>query len=136
MAGNKNIAIVYHRYRKKVPYTIKSWSKKNTIADLSIQKYTGKGGWIIFDFVYASVLRKEGLYFGEAEIVDMVYKAGEGWQFGIEKDALEPFLAEYGLKIIDQKDAAALEEAYFTDESGKPIGKISGTHCLVTAEKK
>lgn len=102
----------------------------------TIQEYTGKGSWIVFDFVYASVLRKEGLYFGEAEVVDMVYKAGEGWQFGIEKDALEPFLAEYGFKIIDQKDAAALEEAYFTDETGKPIGKINGTHCLVTAEKK
>ncbi|NMC13146.1 MAG: hypothetical protein GYA34_09720 [Chloroflexi bacterium] len=52
-----------------------------------------------------------------------------------EKAALEPFLAEFEFNIIDQKDATALEKAFFIDASGKLTGKVNGTHCLVTAVK-
>lgn len=99
----------------------------------TIQEYAGKGSWMVFDIIYASVLRKEGLYYGEADIINTVTRVGEQWLFGIEKVALEPFLAEFGFKIIDQKDATALEKAFFTDASGKLTGKVNGTHCLVTA---
>jgi methyltransferase (TIGR00027 family) len=101
----------------------------------TIQDYSGKRSWIIFDYIYASVLRNEGIYFGETGIVKTVSGAGEQWHFGIEKDEIEQFLATYELKLIDQKDAQLLEKAYFSDSNGKIIGRVNGTHCLVTAEK-
>jgi methyltransferase (TIGR00027 family) len=101
----------------------------------TIQNYAGSHSWVAFDFIYASVLRKESLYYGEAEIVDTVSKAGEQWQFGIEKGAIEQFLHPYGFKLLDEKDAAALEKAYFSDPNGKVISRINGAHCLVMAEK-
>ncbi len=101
----------------------------------TIQNFAGNGSRIVFDSIYASVLRKEGLYYGEENIIETTTKAGEQWQFGIEKGAIGPFLAEYGFKLIDQKDASSLEKAYFTDANGNQIGRINGTHFLVTAEK-
>jgi methyltransferase (TIGR00027 family) len=101
----------------------------------TIQAYAGNHSRVAFDHIYASVLRREGLYYGEADIMNMVSKADEGWHFGIEKGAIEEFLAEFGFKLVDQKDTAALEKTYFSDTNGKLMGRINGTHCLVTAEK-
>jgi hypothetical protein len=46
----------------------------------------------VFDGVYASVLRHENLFFGEEDVVKTVSKAGEKWQFGIEKNGIEDYL--------------------------------------------
>jgi len=54
---------------------------------------------------------------------------------GFEKGQIEQFLATYKLKLIDHKDAQELEKAYFSDSNGKVMGRVNGTHCLVTAEK-
>ncbi len=101
-----------------------------------IRDYAGRGSWVVFDYIYASVLRKEGIYYGETAIVDTVSDAGEPWHFGIEKGQIEQFLARYAMRLIDHKDAQDLEKAYFTDPNGKVIGRVNGTHCLVTAEKQ
>jgi hypothetical protein len=90
----------------------------------------------VFDYIYASVLRKEGLYYGETGIERTVSDAGEGWQFGIEQGAIQQFLDRYDLRLIDHKDAKALEKAYFSDANGRIVGRVNGTHCLVTAEKR
>jgi O-methyltransferase involved in polyketide biosynthesis len=95
----------------------------------------GKGSRVVFDYIYASILRHEGTYYGETGIAQTVSDAGEQWQFGIEKGEIAPFLAAYALRLIDHKDAQDLERAYFTDSDGKVIGRVNGTHCLVTAEK-
>ena len=102
----------------------------------TIQDYAGKGSRVVFDYIYASVLRKEGIYYGESGIVQTVSGAGEQWHFGIEKGQIEQFLAMYTMQLIDHKDAKDLENAYFTDSNGKVIGRVNGTHCLVTAEKQ
>lgn len=102
----------------------------------TIREYAGKGSWIVFDYVYASVIRHEGTYYGEKGIAQTVSSVGEQWQFGIEKGEIEQFLARYALKLMDHKDAQALERAYFSDSNGKIMGKINGTHCLVTAERR
>jgi methyltransferase (TIGR00027 family) len=99
-----------------------------------IQDYAGKGSWVVFDYIYASVLRKEGIYYGEAEIEQTVSNAGEKWHFGIEKGQIEDFLAKYAMRLTDHKDAKELEKTYFCNTQGKTIGRINGAHCLVTAE--
>lgn len=101
----------------------------------TIRDYAGKRSWVVFDYVYASVLRNEGIYYGESEIVKTVSSAGEQWHFGIERGMIEQFLTAYELKLINQTDARDLEKAYFSDMDGKVVGKVNSTHCLVTAEK-
>lgn len=110
-----------------------------------IQSYAGKESEIVFDYVYASVLRGEGLYQDERGISEAVAKAGEKWSFGIEKGAIGNFLGRYNLKLLDEKDASGLEEMYFTgccttDERGKSstgtVGLVNGTHCLVRAKRE
>lgn len=102
----------------------------------TIQNYAGKSSWVVFDYVHASVLRKEGIYYGESEIVETVSSAGEQWCFGIERGEVEQFLSAYELKLINHKDAKELEKEYFSDADGEVIGKVNDTHCLVTAEKR
>jgi methyltransferase (TIGR00027 family) len=101
-----------------------------------IREYAERESWVVFDYIYASVLRKEGGYYGETEIVQTVSDADEQWHFGIEKGTIEEFLAEYEMRMLDHKDAKDLEKAYFSDSNGRIIGRINGTHCLVTAEKR
>jgi methyltransferase (TIGR00027 family) len=101
----------------------------------TIQDYGGEGSRVVFDYVYASVLRNEGLYYGETWILQTVSGTGEQWQFGIEEGQAEQFLASYEMRLVDHKDAQDLESVYFSDANGKVIGRVNGTHCLVTAEK-
>jgi methyltransferase (TIGR00027 family) len=100
-----------------------------------LRDYAGQGSRIVFDYVYASILRQEGTCYGEEGIVHTVSGAGEQWQFGIEKGQIEPFLATYAMRLLDHKDAQDLEQAYFTDPSGRVVGRVNGTHCLVTAAR-
>jgi len=74
----------------------------------TIRDYAGKGSWVVFDYIYASVLRKEGMYYGETGIVQTVSGAGEQWHFGIKKGQIEQFLARYEMQLIDHKDAKDL----------------------------
>lgn len=94
---------------------------------------TIKGSEIIFDFVYASVLKKEHRYYGEKDIEKFVRKAGEEWTFGIHEGRLESFLEDYSLKVKDKKDSIALENLFFKNNDGELQGKINGTHCIVRA---
>jgi methyltransferase (TIGR00027 family) len=102
----------------------------------TIQNYAGKSSWVVFDYVHASVLRKEGIHYGESEIAETVSSAGEKWYFGIERGEIEQFLSAYELKLINHKDAQELEKVYFCNADGEIIGKVNDTHCLVTAEKR
>ena len=98
-----------------------------------IQEYAGKGSWVVFDYIFASVLRKEGSYYGEAGIEQTVSDADEQWQFGFENGQVEQYLAKYAMQLTDHKDAKDLERTYFTNNQGKIVGRLNGTHCLVTA---
>lgn len=101
----------------------------------TIRDFAGTGSYIVFDYIYTSVLRGEDNYYGEAGILKKVTDMGERWNFGIEKGQIEPFLAKYTFRLIDHKDAADLEKEYFSSPDGRIIGKVNGTHCLVTAKK-
>jgi len=52
---------------------------------------------VVFDYIYASVLRRENKFYGEKEIYNTVSRAGEGWTFAIEDGHIKKFLAERGL---------------------------------------
>jgi len=103
----------------------------NTLA--FIRDSGAEGSMVVFDYIYASVLRQENRYYGEKEIFERVSKAGEGWTFGIEEGAIEEFLSERGFRVIAHHAPADLEKAYLTADDGAFFGRINGTHCIVIA---
>ena len=50
-----------------------------------IREYGTKGSRVVFDYIRASVLRHENTLYGESELIKSVRKAGEPWQFALEK---------------------------------------------------
>jgi methyltransferase (TIGR00027 family) len=97
---------------------------------------SGGGSRIVFDFIYASVLRNENLYEGEKELVEGALKSGEGFCFGIEKGAVNEFLSGYHFEAEEILDHTELENKYFMDESGKNTTLVNGIHCIVKAQLK
>jgi len=73
-------------------------SVDNTLS--CICEHAARGSQIVFDYIYASVLRQENRYYGEQGIFETVAKTGEGWIFGLEESEVETFLAAPGLKSL------------------------------------
>jgi methyltransferase (TIGR00027 family) len=88
---------------------------------------------VAFDYVYASVLRRENKFYGEREIYETVSSAGEGWTFGIEDGTIKDFLTQRGFKLMTHYMSSDLEKAYLIADDGTRFGRINGTHCVVTA---
>ena len=65
-----------------------------------IRNSGAQGSKVVFDYIYASVLRRENRFYGEKEIFETVSRAGEWWTFGIEENEIEGFLSERGFKVI------------------------------------
>ena len=99
-----------------------------------IKESTQKGSGVAFDYIYASVLRRENKYYGEKEIFDTVSRAGEGWTFGIEEGEIGKFLTERGFRMMSHYTPFELEERYFRADDGNTARKINGTHCIVQAK--
>ncbi len=98
-----------------------------------IRSRAAPGSRVAFDYIYASVLRRENRYYGELAIFEMVSKAGEGWTFGLEEGAIGSFLAERGFAIVAHYTPPELEKLYLTAEDGMLHGRVNGTHCIVVA---
>jgi methyltransferase (TIGR00027 family) len=88
---------------------------------------------VAFDYIYASVLRRENKLYGEREIFERVSKAGEGWTFGIEDGEVEDFLAQRGFTMVSHYAPSDLQSTYLTADDGTTFGQINGTHCVVIA---
>jgi methyltransferase (TIGR00027 family) len=101
-----------------------------------IRDVSGRGSLVVFDYIYAGVLRREHRYYGERNIFRTVSKAGEGWAFALEEGEIENFLSTYGFHIKDHSSAQELEERYFKNREGEIVGRINGTHSLVTGIKE
>jgi len=99
----------------------------------TIHKLSAKGSLVAFDYIYASVLRHEGRYYGERKIESTVAKAGEKWTFGIEEGQIVPFLTSRGFEPLSVLLTADLERMYLTADDGELFGRVNGTHCLVLA---
>ena len=100
-----------------------------------IRDVSGKGSWVVFDYIFAGVLRQENRYYGEKDIFRTVSKAGETWSFALEEGEIEDFLHRYGFNLKDHSDAQELEGKYFKNQEGKIVGKINRTHSIVTGIK-
>jgi len=98
-----------------------------------ISELGGTGSEVVYDCIYASVLRYENTYYGEKGFADKVSSQGEQWNFGIEKGELERFVSAHGCQLLEHKDAGDLEDLYFKDSSGRTVGRINGTHFLTRA---
>lgn len=101
-----------------------------------IRDVAGEGSWIVFDYIYAGVLRGENSYYGEKDALTMVGKVGEAWSFGLEEGEIEDFLHRYGFSRKDHSNAQDLEEKYFKNPEGIIVGRINGTHSIVTGIKE
>lgn len=100
-----------------------------------IRDYSAPGSLVVFDYIYAPVLRREMRYYGENAIYQRVKKDYEKWIFGIEEGEIESFLASYNFSLMDHLDSITIENRYFRDASGKLITRVNGTHCIVLARK-
>ena len=98
-----------------------------------IRASAAEGSKVVFDYVYASVLRRENRFYGEQEIYKRVSKAGEAWTFGIEEGDVERYLSERGFTVTFHYTPSDLEKAYLTTDDGVFFGRINGTHCIVIA---
>lgn len=101
----------------------------------TIQELAGPGSEVVFNYIYESVLRREDTYYGEKGSLETVAKAGESWSFGIAEGEIGRFLSRYGFELRDHRDARELEELYFKDPTGRIVGRVNGTHCLVRGAK-
>ena len=99
-----------------------------------ITRLGAKGSLVVFDYLYSSVLRREGRYYGEEDMHKNVEDVGEPWGFGIDEGEVESYLRERGLCLLEELDSKELENRYFTDDDGIVVGRINGTHSIVLAE--
>jgi methyltransferase (TIGR00027 family) len=101
-----------------------------------IHDHAAPGSRVVFDYLFASVLRRENCFYGEQGIFETVSKAGESWTFGLEQGEAESFLAGRGFEIIAHYTPAELEKLYLTKEDDTLHGRVNGTHCIVLASVK
>ena len=99
-----------------------------------IKNYAGSDSLLVFDTIYASVLREEHLYYGEEEIYATVKNAEEKWTFGIERKDIQSFLQKRGFQLLEQLNSQSLEQKYFTNEKCELIGKINCTHTILLSK--
>jgi len=95
-----------------------------------ISDVAGTGSLIVFDYIHASVLRKENKYYGEKKIYNTVAQVGEEWTFALEESQVEQFLGKYGFRKKDHNSAHELEEKFFRNKQGSIVGKVNGTHAI------
>ncbi len=99
-----------------------------------ITRLGAPGSLVLFDYLFSSVLRREERYYGEEGMHKEVEGVGEPWMFGIAEDGVEAFLGKYRLRLIEELNGTELDRRYFTDESGKLVGRVNGTHSIVLSE--
>ena len=78
-----------------------------------LYKLSVPGSRVVFDYIYASVLRKENSCYGEKDIYKRVNSAREPWLFGIEKGEIEEFVSKYKFNVIQDLDSEMLEKMFF-----------------------
>lgn len=95
------------------------------------------GSLIVFDYIYAGVLRKENKYYGEREAsLKTLVKVGEEWMFAFEEGEIERFLSRHGFSLKDHSGKPELKDRYFRNSKGVIVGKINGTGAIATGIKK
>ena len=101
-----------------------------------IHDASAPGSRVVFDYIYAAVLRGELRYYGQENAYKMVKDVGEGWTFGLEEGQIGPFLSQRGFTMLAHYSPADLQRLYLTRPDGSLYSRINGTHCIVDAEVK
>ncbi len=96
-----------------------------------IKDFSPTGSWVICDFIFKSVLRRENRYYGEAAVRDKVNKYNEAWKFGIEEEGVDEYFEIRGFKVLEMSDSRKMEKRYFHGERGD---LINGTHGIAWLE--
>ena len=99
-----------------------------------LRELSSQGSELVFDYIYASVLRQENVHYAEKGIAKLMARVGEQWHFGIEEGEILNFIEQYGFDLLDHRTAGDLEEMYFKDQDNHFVGRINGTHCLARAK--
>jgi len=63
-----------------------------------ISNASGPGSMVVFDHIYAGVLREENKYYGEKGMIERAAKAGEKWTFAFEEGEAVDFLGKLGVR--------------------------------------
>jgi methyltransferase (TIGR00027 family) len=100
-----------------------------------ISDSSAKGSIVVFDHIYAGVLRGENRYYGEEGMVESVAKAGEKFQFGLEEGEAKVFVGKFGFSLKECCGVRQLLERTFKNSKGELVAKMNGTHAIVTAVK-
>jgi methyltransferase (TIGR00027 family) len=98
-----------------------------------IRKNSGTGSLLIFDYMLASVLRRENNLYGEDSIHKTVFRTGEEWHFGIDAGNIETFLSEHGFKLVRHYTPGELQKEFLAAGGGKVYNRINETHCVALA---
>ncbi|MBN1176444.1 MAG: SAM-dependent methyltransferase [Dehalococcoidales bacterium] len=98
-----------------------------------IRENSAAGSRVLFDYVLASVLRRENTLYGESSVRRMVSKGGEKWVFGIEEGTAEAFLVKNGFRLVGHYTPTELRQKFLTAGDGKAFGRINETHCIAHA---
>jgi len=96
--------------------------------------FSAPGSRLVFDAVYASVVRQENRYYGEAGGYRQVKRAGEAWLFGLEEHQVANFLQERHFNLVESLNATRLEQRNFVTSDGRTIARVNGTHLIIQAE--
>ena len=91
---------------------------------------SGRESRVVFDYIYSSVLRHEGRYYGE-ELQKNVSDAGEPWTFGFEEEGVGDYLLDHGFTIEEECNSDELKKRYFTGYNGELLGHVNRTHYIV-----
>jgi methyltransferase (TIGR00027 family) len=100
-----------------------------------ISDVSGTGSLVVFDYIYGGVLRRENKYYGEKGMYKRVAKVGEEWTFALEENEAESFLSKYDFTVKNHSSSNELENRYFQNSKGQIVGKVNGTHAIVTGIK-
>lgn len=93
------------------------------------------GSLVVFDHIYAGVLRGENRYYGEEGMAESVAAAGEKFQFALEEGEAGVFMAKFGFSLKECCAVRQLLHRYFKNSNGELVARMNGTHAIVTAVK-
>jgi methyltransferase (TIGR00027 family) len=76
-----------------------------------------KGTRLIFTYVHEGVLADPSAFEGAAQILIAVTSTGEPWTFGLRPEALPGYLAERGLKLLEDLGAKDYRARYMGERA-------------------
>jgi methyltransferase (TIGR00027 family) len=92
---------------------------------------------IVFDYILPVPIEKLNDYYGARELHENHLRKtpDEEGKFFIEEGAIESYLAQRGLKILDHLDNDEMEKRFLVNEKGISPGRVTGWFRIVLASR-